>query len=580
MTRKALSGMMLTPLLVGMLTSAFYIQPVKAGETVYIRADGGVDPDTAPVSSVDNVTYTFTDNIYDEIVVERSNIVVDGSGYMLQGQGIGYGFYLDNIKNVTIKRTITKKFSIGIMLNSSSFNAVSENNITDNWNGLNLSWSSNNTVSGNDITNNGWGVTLYSSSNNTIITNNITKHLYASESTPVGVQLFLSSGNTISRNNMTNNYSGVHLYQSSFNTISGNDMANNPYGTLDLSESFNNIISGNSITNNGQSVFLDSSSFNVVSENNITHNSCGVELYWSSNNNIVSGNKITNNSCGFASEGGIQVDNGRHLYLSSNNTISGNDVTNNHIGAKLYLSVSNIIYHNNFINNSQQVYDYSWDHPQFPLSTNSWDDGYPSGGNYWSNYNGTDVYNGLNQDQPGSDAVGDTPNVIDSNNRDCYPLMGPFNTFDAGTWNRVTYYIDVISNSTVSNFAFNVEQKLVGINVTGINGTVGFCRITVPNAMLGGPYVILVNDSPPLTLNEMSNGTFTFLYFTYRHSTKTVTIIGTHAVPEFRSALILLLLMVFSILSAVSIKKILRKPKDTTQKTILSTLAFTGDVAI
>jgi hypothetical protein len=53
---------------------------------------------------------------------------------------------------------------------------------------------------------------------------------------------------------------------------------------------------------------------------------------------------------------------------------------------------------------------------------NVWDDGYPSGGNYWSNYTGVDVKSGPNQDQPGSDGIGDSPHVIDANNKDNYPL--------------------------------------------------------------------------------------------------------------------------------------------------------------
>jgi hypothetical protein len=56
-------------------------------------------------------------------------------------------------------------------------------------------------------------------------------------------------------------------------------------------------------------------------------------------------------------------------------------------------------------------------------SANTWDDGYPSGGNYWSDYNGTDLFNGLNQNETGSDGIGDTSYVIDAANQDRYPLM-------------------------------------------------------------------------------------------------------------------------------------------------------------
>ena len=50
-------------------------------------------------------------------------------------------------------------------------------------------------------------------------------------------------------------------------------------------------------------------------------------------------------------------------------------------------------------------------------SINVWDYGYPSGGNYWSDYVGVDAKSGPHQDLLGSDGVGDTLYVIDVNNR-------------------------------------------------------------------------------------------------------------------------------------------------------------------
>jgi len=89
-------------------------------------------------------------------------------------------------------------------------------------------------------------------------------------------------------------------------------------------------------------------------------------------------------------------------------------------------SLSNLIYYNNFLNNTRQVYDFSWDPPPVPPSRNTWDEGYPSGGNYWSDYSGVDKKSGTNQDRHGSDGIGDTPYVIDENNQDSYPLIRPF----------------------------------------------------------------------------------------------------------------------------------------------------------
>ena len=52
-----------------------------------------------------------------------------------------------------------------------------------------------------------------------------------------------------------------------------------------------------------------------------------------------------------------------------------------------------------------------------------WDDGYPSGGNYWGDLDGEDLYGGPSQNQLGSDGFADTPYQFASDNQDNYPLM-------------------------------------------------------------------------------------------------------------------------------------------------------------
>jgi hypothetical protein len=89
-------------------------------------------------------------------------------------------------------------------------------------------------------------------------------------------------------------------------------------------------------------------------------------------------------------------------------------------------SSNNTVYHNNFIDNTQQVHQPWWDYPAIPASVNVWDDGYPSGGNYWSDYNGTDLHSGPYQNETGYDWIGDSPYIVDQNNTDRYPLMYPF----------------------------------------------------------------------------------------------------------------------------------------------------------
>lgn len=81
------------------------IQPAKGWTgTVYIRADGSIDPPDAPVKTYDNVTYTLTDDIASSvngIVVERDNIVINGAGRMVQGSNSGIGIDLSNRRNVS-----------------------------------------------------------------------------------------------------------------------------------------------------------------------------------------------------------------------------------------------------------------------------------------------------------------------------------------------------------------------------------------------------------------------------------------------------------------------------------------------
>jgi len=127
--------------------------------TIYIRADGSIDPLTAPITTVDKVTYTLTDNIAsssDGIIVERDNIIIDGDGYVLRGPGYtGTGVSLAGRSNVTIKNTRITAFYYGTWLSSSNNNSISGNDITaDIGDGIRLKSSSSNSISGNNIANN------------------------------------------------------------------------------------------------------------------------------------------------------------------------------------------------------------------------------------------------------------------------------------------------------------------------------------------------------------------------------------------------------------------------------------------
>lgn len=333
--KNTVSAFMVTLILVSTFTVALKIQPVRATGTIYIRADGSIDPPTTPINRTGNV-YTFTGNIYDSIILERSGITIDGNQHLLQGAGSGNGISLSGENWVTIENISIKSFSSGIWIG---------------W------FSQNNIVIGNDITNNTYGVNLSS-----------------------------SSDNNISRNNIADNVIGICV-RGDRNLVRGNNVtANSHVGIWLDSASNDNIITDNNVTTNGEyGIRLSSAMDNRISANNIANSQCGLFLYLSSNNNAITENNIANNQEGIRPLGG-----------PSNNEIC----------------------HNNFLDNTIHATSYGF--------INLWDYGYPSGGNYWSDYTGVDIFSGPLQDELGSDGVGDSPYIIDDGNWDNYPLTNPW----------------------------------------------------------------------------------------------------------------------------------------------------------
>jgi len=166
------TGLILLLILCFAVVSISQIGTVKAESIIYIRADGSVEG-TDKIQREGNV-YTFTGDVFDCIVVEKDDVVIDGAGYTLNGTGIGTGINLTGRTNVTIGNMQICGFEHGIQLQSSSRNTIYGNIIVNNLIGIHFVGCVYNTVFDNVIAYNSiYGISLAGSSYNSFFRNDI-----------------------------------------------------------------------------------------------------------------------------------------------------------------------------------------------------------------------------------------------------------------------------------------------------------------------------------------------------------------------------------------------------------------------
>ena len=500
--KKVATAVMLTLLLIGTLTLTSNTQQALSDPgTIRVPQDYPTIQVAINAASPGDTIQVAAGTYYENVVVNKAvSLVGKNPGTtIIDAKGTGTVVKVTassvTITNFTIQSSGSGWPNSGVLMDSVSLCTISNNIIVNNWYGIWLKDSSNNVLSSNNIANNQYGVWMESSSNNTLLNNSLTLNQYN-----LGVW-GLALSHFIQNIDITNYVNSKPIY---YWINQHKDQVPADAGYVALVNSTEIIVKNLTITNNGQGMLIAYTQSSSITNNNITNNWVGIELY-NSSNNTLSSNNIANNQYG------------TWLFYSTNNTLRDNNATNNQQrGIELFYSSSNWIYHNNF-NNTQQVTSLD--------STNVWDNGYPSGGNYWSDYTGTDLKKGPNQDQSGSDGIGDTPYTIDDNNRDRYPLMNP-PTHDiavisvipsvteahAGQTVNITV---VIKNEGTVTETFNVtayynttiiETKTITTITPNTETTLLFVWETT--GVIPGTYIITVTISPVLGEIETDDNTY------------------------------------------------------------------------
>jgi parallel beta-helix repeat protein len=331
-------------------------------------------------------------------------------------------------------------------------------------------------------------------SRNTSVTNNVIV------SDDHGIRVVEAKKLTIAHNNLTcpNNTFIVVLNSSEVSLLENSIMA----------------ADGMELDNCAESVFSGNTIFSAEG--------AGVFAY-QSNQNTFSGNEIIANT-----SSAISISN------CYNNMFLGNNISSNgQYGLFFWQSNNNTFFHNNFLENGGRLTAYG-------NSSAFWDNGFE--GNFWSSYTGVDA---------NLDGIGDTPNILDSTNRDNFPLKGKFHSFNTAFNSEV----DIVSDSATNELEYIEPNRTIRLRVsnTTANQTVGFCRMSIPHSLID-PYndsiSVVIDDglTPVLFLNTTlyDNGTHRWIYFTYTHSTHEILV-----VPEFPAFLLPALFMVTTV-AAVS----------------------------
>jgi parallel beta-helix repeat protein len=480
--------------------------------TIYVPADYPTIQEAINHANEGDMVFVRNGTYYENVVVNKTVSVAgeDKATTIIDGGGNGVVVSLEannsNFSNFTIMNSGNSDYDCGVSLNSSG-NNLRANIVTGNQNGILVNpgcvdntvtentvsmnkvygihlWYSNGSIlNGNTVTNGYDGIIIEFCCNTTLGNNTISGNVWNFGVGGEGLPFFINDIDTsntvegkpirylINQQNIVVDATWAVGYLCLVNStnVTVKDLALNTPSWHGVLFAYTNDSRIENVKVSGTSYAIDFvDSFDNTVANNSILNRNGISLT-NSNDNTIIGNSISEDDFAVL------------LLSSSNNTVISNDINNNWRGLFLYSS-NNRICHNNFTDNAVQVFT------NINAYKNTWDNGYPSGGNYWSDYAGVDKHYGPGQDIPGSDGIGDTPYYIDSINRDNYPLMSPYLTDHLSI--RVLY--------------FDLLQEYSGLSTNYSSLMTNYIDLQSRFAALQGDYTSLQTNLTSLDRNYSS----------------------------------------------------------------------------
>ncbi|MCI4317358.1 MAG: right-handed parallel beta-helix repeat-containing protein, partial [Thermoplasmata archaeon] len=225
---------------------------------------------------------------------------------------------------------------------------------------------------------------------------------------------------------------GLNLASGTGIRLTGNTFDNEGGLGVYMSVATDFVASGNRLNNDSYAFFLQGGTDFVLTGNTAIGDRDGGLSANSIQGLVLAGNNFSNDGAanlitlellaveGLAVNGNTFGLDNEALYLEgmTGGVVVGNTFSNDNISIDVNGPVLAQIYHNDFVADGKYVLAGG------PVLT--WDNGYPSGGNFWSNYSGGDRFSGVHQDVAGADGIGDTPMVLNATEVDRYPLMSPW----------------------------------------------------------------------------------------------------------------------------------------------------------